>query len=119
MDPMLIEIEQQEEICVLRCKGPFVSGPGLEYLESKLEDIRRLKCRKVLADFSEVPTLGSMGLTFILNVYKCVIDTSGGFVLTGAGPLVRQALHVTRLSEIIRVAANFKSGLAALRGETP
>jgi anti-anti-sigma factor len=116
---MLIEIEQQDEICVLRCKGRFVTGPGQEYLESKLQDIRRLNCRKVLADFSEVPSIGSMGLSFLVNVHSFVIDASGGFVLTGACPLVRQALHVTRLSEVIRVAANLTSGLAALRSETP
>jgi anti-anti-sigma factor len=116
---MLIEIEQQDEICVLRCKGRFVTGPDGEYLESKLEAIRRLNCRKVLADFSEVPSIGSTGLTFLLSVYNFVVDTSGGFVLTGAGPLVRQALQVTRLSGVIRMAANLTSGFAALRGETP
>jgi hypothetical protein len=35
---MLIEIEQQDEICVVRCAGRFVTGPGREYLESKSED---------------------------------------------------------------------------------
>jgi anti-anti-sigma factor len=115
---MLIEIELQDEICVLHCKGRFVTGPDQDYLESKLEDLRKLNCRKVLADFSEVPCIGSSGLSFLLSVSNFVIDISGGFVLTGAGPLVRQALHVTRLSEVIRVAANLTSGLEALRGET-
>jgi anti-anti-sigma factor len=115
---MLIEIEQQDEICLLRCKGRFVSGPGLEYLEAKLEAIRRLNCRKVLADFSEVPSIGSMGLTFLLRIYDFAACASGGFVLTGVGPLVWQALQVTRLSGVIRVAASAALGLAALRGET-
>lgn len=114
---MLIEIQQQDEICVLRCQGRFVSGPSLEYLEAKLGDIRRLNCHRVLADFSEVPSIGSMGLTFLVRVHNFALGASGGFVLTGAGPLVRQALQVTRLSGVIRVAANPALGLAALRGD--
>ena len=109
---MTIEIVQQEEICLLRCKGRFVSGPGMEYLETKLGEIRRLKCRKVLADFSEVPSIGSMGLSFLVCLYNLA---SGGFVLAGAGPLVWQALEVTGLSGIIRVVANAALGLAALQ----
>jgi anti-anti-sigma factor len=115
---MLIEIEQQDEICVIRCSGRFVTGPGREYLESKLEEIRKLNCRRVLADFTEVPSIDSMGLSFLMSVYDFAVDTSGGFVLIGAGPLVRQALQVTRLIGVIRVAANLTSGLAALRGGT-
>jgi len=85
-------------------------------LEGRAGDIRRLNCRKVLADFSEVPLIGSMGLTFLVRVQNFAQGASGGFVLTGTGPLVRQALQVTRLSGVIRVAANPALGLAALRG---
>jgi len=115
---MLIEIEQHDGICVLRCQGRFVSGVGREYLEAKLQDIRKLNCRRVLADFSEVPSIGSMGLAFLLSVSDFAAGASGGFVVAGVGPLVRQALQATRLSGVIRVAANPASGLAALRGET-
>ena len=97
---MTIEIVQQNEICLLRCKGRIVSGAGMEYLEAKLGELRRLKCRKVLADFSEVPSIGSMGLTFLVCLYKLA---SGGLVLSGVGPLVWQALEVTGLTAVIRV----------------
>ena len=81
---MLIEIEQQDEVCVLRCKGRSASGKGMEYLEGKLEEIRRLNCRKLLADFSEVPSIGSMGLTFLVSVCEFAIGRAGSFLLTGA-----------------------------------
>jgi anti-anti-sigma factor len=115
---MVIEIEQQDGVCVLHCKGRFVSGPDQEYMRAKIEQIQRLKCKKVLADFREVQSIGSMGLTFIVAVYTAVVKDSGGrFVLAGALPFVRKALDLTNLSRVVSLAADTTSGLAVLRGE--
>ena len=115
---MIIEIEQLDSVCVLRCSGRFVSGAYVDYMRAKIEEIQRLKCRKVLADFEEVQSIGSMGLSFIVAVYTAVVKDSGGrFVLAGALPFVRKALDVTRLSSVVSLAADRASGLAALRGE--
>jgi anti-anti-sigma factor len=115
---MVIEIEQNDGVCVLRCKGCFVSGADLEYMRAKIDHIKRLKCNRVLADFREVPSIGSMGLTFIVAIYSAVVKDSGGrFVLAGALPFVRKALDLTKLSTVVSLAADTTSGLAALRGE--
>ena len=115
---MIIEIEQQDSICVLRCKGRFVSGADADYMQAKIEEIQRLKCKRVLADFSEVQSIGSMGLTFIVSVYTAVVKDSGGrFVLAGALPFVRKALDLTNLSSVVSLAADTTSGLAVLQGE--
>ena len=115
---MVIEIEQHEGVCVLRCKGRFVSGPDQEYLQAKIEQIQQLKCKRVLADFREVQSIGSLGLTFIVAVYTSVVKDSGGrFVLAGAPPLVRKALDLTKLSSVLSLAADTTSGLAVLRAD--
>jgi anti-anti-sigma factor len=114
---MVIEIEQDDGVCVLRCKGPFASGADQEYMRAKIDHIKSLKCNKVLADFREVPSIGSMGLTFIVAVYTAVVKDSGGrFVLAGALPFVRKALELTKLSTVVSLAADTNSGLAVLRG---
>ena len=112
---MVIEIEQHDEVCVLRCKGRFVSGTDLDYVRAKIDQIKRLKCNRVLADFREVPAIGSMGLTFIVAIYTSVVNSGGRFVLAGALPCVRQALDLTRLSTVVSLASDTTSGLAALR----
>jgi anti-anti-sigma factor len=115
---MVIEIEQYDGVCVLRCKGRFVSGRDQEYLEAKIEQIQRLNCKRVLADFREVQSIGSMGLTFIVAVYTAVVKDCGGrFVLAGALPFVRKALDLTKLSSVVSLAEDTTSGLAVLRGE--
>jgi anti-anti-sigma factor len=119
VDIMLIEIEHFESVCILHCEGRFVAGPEMDYLEARMDDIKRLGCNKVLADFHEVSSLGSMGVTFIVGAYTSVIRKPGGrFVLTGASPHVQHVLDLTRLSTVIPLASDLASGLAALRAET-
>ena len=115
---MIIDIEQQDGVCVLRCKGRFVSGADADYMLDKIEQIQRLKCKRVLADFGEVQSIGSMGLTFIVAVYTAVVKDCGGrFVLAGALPFVRKALDLTRLSAVVSLAPDTASGLAALQAD--
>lgn len=44
---MIIELDQQDDVCVLRFKGRLASGQDLEYLLAKKEKIKKLSCAKV------------------------------------------------------------------------
>ena len=114
---MVIELEQKEGICVLRFQGRLVSGTDPEYLRSKADEVKRLNCGKVLADFREVTAIGSMGMGFIVGIYTSLAkNPDGRFVLVGCVPRVREVLDLTRLSTVIPMAADMESGLIALRG---
>jgi anti-anti-sigma factor len=117
---MLIEMEQHDSVSILHCKGRFVAGPEMEYMQNKLDDIKRLPCTKMLMDFEDVTSLGSMGVTFILGAYTSVTRRQGGrFILAGANAHVLHVLDLTHVSAIIPLAPDVASGLAALRAETP
>jgi anti-anti-sigma factor len=119
-DPILIDIKHYDRICILHCKGRFVAGPEIEYMQTKLNDIKRLACTKVLVDFADVTSIGSMGVAFIVGTYTSVIQKPGGrFVLSGVRPLVQHVLDLTRLSNVIPQASDLASGLAFLRSEAP
>jgi anti-anti-sigma factor len=111
-----IDVEQHEDICVLRCQGSFLAGLEQDYIQGKIDYIKQLNCSRVLADFREVPVIGSTGIAFIVGVYTSVVRVSGGrFVLAGAVPLVQRVLEITKLSTVIPLAADLGSGLVALR----
>jgi len=113
--PMTIDIEHSDDVCILHCKGRFASGPDLEYMQARLEQIKVMACRRLLVDFSEVSSIGSMGVGFLVAVFTSVIRNGGGrFILAGAQPFVLQVLEITRLSTVIPLAADVASGLAAL-----
>ena len=113
---MLIELQQNDDICVLRFQGRIATGADLEYLRTKLEEVRKRRSDKVLADFREVSSIGSTGLGFVVGVYTSVVKVPGGrFVLIGANARVREVLDLTRLSTIIPLAEDMSAGLAVLQ----
>jgi anti-anti-sigma factor len=116
-DPVVIDIEQQNDVCVLRCRGRFVAGRYVGYMHAKMEEIKRLQCRSVVADFCEVPSIGSTGINFIVGLHTWVNRKPGGrFVLAGAGPFIQRVLDLTRLSAVLPMTEDLPSGLTALRG---
>jgi len=114
---MLIELNQIDDVCILRCEGRIATGTDPEYLRSKSDEVKRLSCHKVLVDFREVVSVGSTGIGFVVAIYSSVTkNPDGRFVLVGAQPRVREVLDLTRLSTILPMAGDIASGLAALRG---
>ena len=113
--PLLIEIGRKDDVCVLRFQGNFHTGEDPDYLRAKMEEIETLSCDKVLADFGDVPSVGSTGLSFLVGLYRTFC---GRLVLAGIQPRVREVLEITRLSTVIHLAEDVESGLAALTAPT-
>jgi len=113
---MLIELQQKDDVFILRFQGRIATGTDLEYLRTKLEEIRSRRSDRVLADFREVSSIGSTGIGFVVGVYTSVVKIPGGrFVLVGANHRVREVLELTRLSTIIPLAEDMNAGLAILQ----
>jgi len=113
---MLIEVRRKDEICLVRCQGRMVTADH-KYLHAKKDEIKGANCKKVLADLSEVPDIGSAGIGFIVGVYTSTKKSGGRFVLVGIRPRVREVLDITRVSKVIPLAADVASGLATLLDE--
>jgi anti-anti-sigma factor len=113
---MLIEVSQEDDICLVRCEGRFVTA-NHKYLRAKKHEIIAANSEKVLAEFSEVSDLGSAGIGFIVGVYTSTKNRGGRFVLVGVRPRVREVLDLARVSTVIPLAADMASGLVMLSDE--
>ncbi len=114
--PALISLEHSDDVCVLRLTGRLETGADMEHLRAKSDEIRAHACKKLLADFREVPFIGSTGIGFLVTIYTTVTKTiHGAFVLVGAAPRVREVLDLTCLSRVIPMAPDIESGLRMLR----
>ena len=114
---MLIELNQIDDVCILRCEGRFVTGTDPEYMRARSDELKRLACAKVLVDFRDVISVGSTAIGFLVSIYSSVTkNPDGRFVLVGAQSRVREVLDLTRLSSILPMAGDIASGMAALRG---
>ena len=111
--PMLIEVREKDEVCFVRCQGRLVTADHL-YLQAKKDEIKVANCNKVLADFSDVPEIGSAAIGFIVSVYMSTKNAGGRFVLVGLQPRVREVLDITRVSTVIPLAADILTGLVTL-----
>jgi anti-anti-sigma factor len=116
---MVIEVVQQDDVCVLRVEGRFVTGADPEYLSATMDQLKRLHRGKVLVDLREMPYIGSTGIGFIVGIFTSVTMNSGQFVLVGMQPRVQELFRLTRLSTIIPSAPDIAAGLATLRAEGP
>ena len=116
---MVIQVEQQDDVCVLRVEGRFVTGADPEYLSARMDELKRLHRGKVLVDLREMPYIGSTGLGFIVGIFTSVTMNGGHFVMVGLQPRVHEVFRLTRLSTIIPSAPDVASGLATLRAEGP
>ena len=114
---MLIAVERKNGICIVRFFGRFLTGTDPDYLSAKTEEIRKLRCGKVLADFRQVPQIGSTGLGFLIDLYNSVVESGGRFVLAGLQGRVQRVLEFTHLSTVIPLAPDIASGLATLGGK--
>jgi anti-anti-sigma factor len=112
---IMIDIEKKDDVCLLRFRGNFHTGEDPDYLRAKMEEIKTVNCPKVLADFEDVPLVGSTGISFLVELYR---NSGGRFVLVKTQPRVREVLDITRLSTVFPQAADVESGLAALSSET-
>jgi len=114
---MTIDINQQGDVCILRVEGRFVTGTNPEYLQKKLEELKRLHQGKVLIDLSRMPHIGSAGIGFLVGIFTSVEASCGRFVMVGLQPRVREVFDSTRLSTIVPLSKDLASGLAALGSE--
>jgi len=106
---VLIELNQIDDVCVMRFEGRFSTGTDPDYLLRKSDEIKRLACGKVLVDFRDVISVGSTAIGYLVAIYSSVTKNPDG-------PRVREVLDLTRLSSILPMAGDMASGMAALRG---
>jgi anti-anti-sigma factor len=113
---MLIEIERRDDISIVRLKGRFVMATDADYLRTQRDQIKLGDHTKLLVDLSEVPSICSTVIGFVVDLYTSITKKPDGrFILASANPRVQEVLTITRLSTVIPLAADTTSGLAALR----
>ena len=112
---MLVETENQGDVCVLRLHGRFATGRDTVYLRNKTEEIKSSGFSKVLADFSQVDYIDSTGIGFLIAIYTSVLkNAEGRFVLANLNRRVREVLELTRLANVMSIYPDEAAAFQAL-----
>ena len=116
MKPMVVNFEQQDDVCILRLEGRFATGQDSHYLRTKAEELKSSGRTKVVADFSQVSYIDSTGIGFLIAVYTSLTKDGGGsFVLAGPNLRVRQVLQLTKLNTILNTYDDVAAAVAAVK----
>src|SRR5579872_595095 len=116
---MVIEFAEEDEICIMRVEGRFVTPTDPDYLRSNMEELKRLNRGSVLLDLTAMPYIGSTGIGFIVGIFSSVTLNGGQFVLVGLQPRVQELFRLTRLGTIIPMVCDVEAGIAVLRATAP
>lgn len=112
-----VDLEQHGDICIARFRGRITAGSDFEDVSAKAERIKQIPCAKLLVDFSQVQSIGSTGIGFLVGLYISMRKKpDGAFVLAGVNTRVREVLDLTRLSSILPLTADVAAGLEFLKG---
>jgi anti-anti-sigma factor len=104
---MVIELERDNDICIIRISGRLATGMDDEYLAAKSREVKGMGCPNILVDIHELHSVGSSGIGFIVDLHTSALKAgTGRLVLTTPSPYVKEVLDLTGLSKIIPVAAD-------------
>lgn len=110
---MVFEMEQQDDIWVIRISGRLATGADEDCLLMRAQEIKSLGCNKLIADLRGLDSAGSSGISFLVDLYKSLTkDTAGRFVLASPSPRVLEVLALTGLSTVIPIVDDLAAGLA-------
>ncbi|HTA43506.1 MAG TPA: STAS domain-containing protein [Bryobacteraceae bacterium] len=109
---MGFKIEQRDDLCILRISGRLASGADSEYMGTKAQEVKNLGCRKLIADISELDSIGSAGIGFFVGLHTSATKNGGCFVLVSPSPRVLEVLTLTGLSTVFAIAPDLAAGLA-------
>ena len=113
---MLIQLERDNDICILRLNGRFAPGVDAAYLRTKAEEIKATGLRKMLVDFTAVPYLDSIGIGFLIGIYTSMLKSQeGSFAIIRANDRVKEVIGLTKLTGIFPSYKDEPAALKALR----
>jgi anti-anti-sigma factor len=113
---MLIQLERDNDVCILRLNGRFAPGVDAAYLRTKAEEIKSTGLRKMLVDFTAVPYLDSIGIGFLIGIYTSMLKSQeGSFAIIRANDRVKEVIGLTKLTGIFPAYKDEPAALKALR----
>ena len=115
---MDLEIEQRDDVCILRISGRLGSGAEADHLRVKVQEIKAQGCRKIIADICELDSIGSGGIGVFVELHISMQGNGGRFVLASPSRRVLEVLGLTGLKAIIPMACDLAGGLAYVNQDT-
>ena len=106
------QIEQLNDLAIVRCSGPLVRGTALDQFERRLEGLE--SARILILDLCGVEKLDARGIGVLLELRRWARQRSAQVKLVNPSPFVRRVLEATRLTSVFELSS-LEEALCILR----
>ena len=106
---------REDGIAVVRLAGRVMLGEESARIETLTAELLAAGCRKLIFDVGGVTHIDSTGIGRFIAGFNLVMQAGAAMVLAGAGGVLREGFHVTRLDTVFKFAPNIEAAVAELR----
>lgn len=103
--PLTLEIDRQDRLVVVRCRGKLVAGTT-DLLHA---EVSRLipEAQRIVLDLTELTHMDSMGLGTVVRLYVSAKSAGCDLKLINLGQRIRQLLGISRLLSVLAAVEDF------------
>jgi anti-sigma B factor antagonist len=104
---------------VITLRGALILGPAGKQLEALVPELLSTGRRNLVFDLSGVTHIDSTGIGCFIDAHSRLGKVGGEMRLAGAGGLVRDTFHVTRLDTVFRFYPTVEAACESLTRPPP
>ena len=117
---MSVAIRKQGNAVIFDVEGKLGLGSGLDEFRTGWADALASGSRNVVVNLANVPIIDSSGIGSLVRCHAAVAAMGGKLKIVSAGGVVRQALKLTNVDQLLEFHENEAGALASLgAGPTP
>ena len=108
-------MRKQGKVVIFDLEGRLVLGPAVDDFRTQWSEALAAGCRDVVVNLSNVPAIDSSGIGSLIRCHSAVLAAGGKMRVIGAGEVVRKALQVTHVDQLLEFHESEASALASVR----
>jgi anti-sigma B factor antagonist len=104
----------QGSAVILDLEGKLGLGPAVDEFRTAWSDALAAGSRKVVVNLANVPVIDSSGIGVLVRCHAAIAAKGGKMTIAGACGVVREALKLTHVDQLLEFHENEASALASL-----
>ena len=111
---MSVTTRKQGSAVLIDLEGKLSLGPAVDEFRTAWSDALAAGSRKVVVNMAKVPVIDSSGIGVLVRCHAAMAAKGGKMTIAGACGVVRQALKLTNVDQLLEFHETEASALASL-----
>jgi anti-sigma B factor antagonist len=111
---MSLVTRKQGNAVILDLEGKLGLGPTVDDFRTAWSDALATGSRKLVVNLAKVPVIDSSGIGVLVRCHASMAAKGGKMTIAGASGVVRQALKLTHVDQLLEFHEDEASALASL-----